>query len=79
MLCFAGIVRASRRVEEKRAEVSDWTRGATPSPISDPEPEPEPEPEPVAPEPKREPAAPPKDPAQGGIKLKLGGNRQAGS
>jgi len=65
--------------EEKRAEVSDWTRGATPSPISDPEPEPEPEPEPVAPEPKREPAAPPKDPAQGGIKLKLGGNRQAGS
>lgn len=65
--------------EERRAEVEEWTRGATPAPMSDPEPAPPPEPTPPPEDTRpREGAAPPKDPAQGGLKLKLGGNRGAG-
>lgn len=62
--------------EERRAEVSEWTAGATRAEISDPEPAPPPEPEPPVREPEPAPAV---DPAKGGIKLKLGGHRKPGS
>jgi hypothetical protein len=58
--------------EERRAEVSEFTKDATPVDKGEPEPEPEPEAEPQEP---AEPAQPAKDPSQGGIKLKLGGHR----
>lgn len=55
--------------EERRADVSDFTQGATPA--DEPEKVPEPEPD------SGEPAQPAGDPAQGGIRLKLGGHRKS--
>ncbi len=65
--------------DERRVEVEEWTRGATPASSADQEPEPEPQPAPREDTRVRETAAPAKDPGQGGLKLKLGGNRGPGN